>query len=315
VALAICAALAQNLIASEKHKAGFEQNPAITIQSAIGGSTGDRKIASIGGVQSNQSQQLKDVPYTDNANSKAQMLDLYLPANVDRTVPVVVFIHGGGWYEGDKSECPALPMVHKGYAVASINYRLTGQARFPAQIFDCKAAIRWLRAHANQYHLDPNKIAVWGESAGGQLAALLGTSGGVRELEGNLGSNDQDSRVQAVVDWFGPANFLAAGNKDALSAEAVQALIGLLGALPDKAPTLAKAASPITYVNKNAPQFLIMHGDKDQQVPLAQSQELDAALKKAGVASQLIIVNGAGHDEFQSKENEVVYDFFQRHLN
>ena len=307
--------LAQNLIASEKQKISLDQSAAITTHSAIVQSAGDRKIASMSGLPSNQVQQFRDLPYTANANSREQMLDLYLPPSVDHPLPVVVFIHGGGWYEGDKSECPALPMVHTGYAVASINYRLTGQARFPAQIFDCKAAIRWLRAHANQYHLDPNKIAVWGSSAGGQLAALLGTSGGVRELEGNLGSNDQDSRVQAVVDWFGPANFLAAGNKDALSSEALRALVGLLGALPDEAPMLARSASPITYVSKNAPQFLIMHGDQDHLVPLAQSQELDAALKKAGVASQLIIVNGAGHDEFQNKENEVVYDFFKRHLN
>ena len=313
--MAICALLAQNLIASEKQKSVSEQSSSVTTHSAVIEPTQNRQIASISTPPRDQVQQLKDVPYTDNRASKAQMLDLYLPSNVDHPVPVVVFIHGGGWYEGDKSECPALPMVPKGYAVASINYRLTGQARFPAQIFDCKAAIRWLRAHADQYHLNGNKIAVWGESAGGQLAALLGTSGGVHELEGNLGANDQDSRVQAVVDWFGPANFLPAGNKDALSAEAVRALVGLLGALPDKAPVLARAASPITYVNKNAPQFLIMHGNQDHLVPLAQSQELDAALKKAGVPSQLIVVNGAGHDEFQPRENEVVYNFFQRLLN
>ena len=131
-------------------------------------------------------------------------LDLYLPEKADGPLPLVVWIHGGGWTQGDKAPCPLLPLVPKGYAVASINYRFLKHAALPAQIEDSKAAIRWLRAHAKKYNFDSDRVGVMGASAGGYLVRSLGTSGGVKELEGKGGHADQSSRVQAVVDMFGP---------------------------------------------------------------------------------------------------------------
>ncbi len=141
-----------------------------------------------------------------------QRLDLYVPEKADGPLPVIVWVHGGAWLTGSKEGGgPALPFVGKGYAVASINYRLSQHAKFPAQIEDCKAAIRWLRANAKTYNLDPGRFGVWGASAGGHLVALLGTSGDVKDLEGNAGTDDQSSRVQAVVDWFGPTDVTQMG--------------------------------------------------------------------------------------------------------
>src|SRR5687768_12543691 len=147
-----------------------------------------------------------DLPYVENGKS-SQSLDLFIPAGAtaDKPLPLVVWIHGGGWRQGDKARCLALPLLAHGYAVASINYRLSGEAQFPAQIHDCKAAIRWLRANAKEHGIDADRIGVWGSSAGGHLVALLGTSGDVKELEGELGNAGVSSRVQAVCDFFGPA--------------------------------------------------------------------------------------------------------------
>ena len=149
---------------------------------------------------------------TSKGGHERQKLDLYLPEKADGPLPVIVWVHGGGWLAGSKDGGgPALPFVGKGYAVAAINYRLSQHAKFPAQIEDCKAAIRWLRANAKTYNLDPDHIGVWGASAGGHLVALLGTSGDVKELEGKEGNTDQSSRVQAVVDWFGPTDLTKMG--------------------------------------------------------------------------------------------------------
>src|SRR5262249_39045436 len=150
----------------------------------------------------------KDLEYVQGGHER-QRLDLYVPERADTPLPVIVWIHGGAWMGGSKDGgVPALPFLGKGYAVASVNYRLSQHAVFPAQIQDCKAAIRWLRANAKTYNLDPERIGVWGASAGGHLVALLGTSGGVEDLEGKGGNADQSSRVQAVVDFFGPTDFL-----------------------------------------------------------------------------------------------------------
>ncbi len=155
----------------------------------------------------------RDIDYVKNGHER-QKLDLYIPEKPDTPLPVIVWIHGGGWMNGSKDGGgPALPFVGKGYAVASINYRLSQHAPFPAQIEDCKAAIRWLRANAGTYNLDPHHIGVWGASAGGHLVALLGTSGDVKDLEGSEGSPDQSSRVQAVVDFFGPTDMTKMGGR------------------------------------------------------------------------------------------------------
>jgi len=158
-----------------------------------------------------------DIPYADTANA-AQRLDLYLPAKraSDKPLPVIVFIHGGAWQAGNKADGRASVQrfVSSGqYAGASVEYRLSQQAKWPAQIEDCKAAIRWLRAYAKENGLDPERIGVWGTSAGGHLVAMLGVSGGVKELEGTLGKHlDQSSRVTCVADYFGPTNLLTMGD-------------------------------------------------------------------------------------------------------
>src|SRR6185437_13686151 len=153
---------------------------------------------------------VKMIPNIEYAapNGYSLLLDLYLPEQVEGRLPVVVWIHGGGWEAGSRNDQIAVPLAAHGYAVASIDYRLSQVAKFPAQIDDCKAAIRWLRAHARAYSLDPNHIGVWGASAGGHLVALLGTSGDVKELEGDEGNLDQSSRVQAVCDFCGPTDLL-----------------------------------------------------------------------------------------------------------
>ncbi len=149
----------------------------------------------------------RDLVY-ERINGTVLTLDLYCPKKVSGSLPVIVWIHGNGWSRGRKERCPAVTLVQDGYAAASIDYRLTTTAPFPAQIEDCKAAVRWLRANASTYHLDPDHIGVWGHSAGGHLAALLGTSGGVRELEGTGDNMSYSSRVQAVCDVSGPSDLV-----------------------------------------------------------------------------------------------------------
>ncbi len=157
---------------------------------------------------------LKDLEY-GKASGRAMLLDLYLPEKGDKPVPLIIWIHGGAWMGGSKDGSgPALRFTANGYAVAHIGYRLSQEAKFPAQIYDCKAAVRWLRANATKYNLDPNKFVAWGSSAGGHLVTLLGTSGGVAELEGNDNDLKESSRVQAVVDWFGPTDFLRIGDAE-----------------------------------------------------------------------------------------------------
>jgi len=190
-----------------------------------------------------------------------------------------VWIHGGGWSAGGKEDCPAVSFVTKGYAVASINYRFSQHALFPAQIEDCKAAIRWLRANAKRYNLDAGHVGVWGASAGGHLVALLGTTGGVKKLEGTGGNLDQSSRVQCVVDWFGPTDFAKMGGWQDKPDSPMALLIG--GPVRDR-QELATKANPITYISKDSAPFLIMHGEKDNLVPMSQSELLDGALRKAG---------------------------------
>jgi len=255
----------------------------------------------------------RDLEYIAEGHARNR-LDLYLPARADRPLPIVVWIHGGAWLAGSKEGCPAVPFVAKGYAVASINYRLSQHAVFPAQIEDCKAALRWLRANAEKYHLDPKHVGVWGASAGGYLVALLGTSGDMKKLEGKGGNLDQSSRVQCVVDWFGPTDFTRMGGShdDANAPEA--RLIG--GPVQENKEKAAKA-NPITYVSKNSAPFLIMHGEQDNVVPISQSELLDEALRKAGVECTFVRIPGNGHGGpgFASPENRKrIEEFFAKHL-
>lgn len=249
-----------------------------------------------------------------------QMLDIYLPSTGNGPYPVVVWIHGGAWMSGSKSNVNGLFLLNPGFAVVSINYRLTDEAIFPAQIHDCKGAIRWIRANAQKYNLNPDKIGVFGSSAGGHLVALLGTSGGVENLEGKIGENlSFSSKVQAVCDWYGPSNLVTIVNypssmDHSLATSPEGRLIG--GAIKDNIDR-AIAASPITYVSADDPPFIIMHGTVDMTVPFHQSVELDSAFKKINHDVMFIPQMGAGHGggafNSDSTRNEVI-KFFKRTL-
>ncbi len=263
-----------------------------------------------------------DIPYVGNGHYR-QKLDVYLPAETGKAapLPLVIWIHGGGWRKGNKLNIPRqLSLIEQGFAVASINYRLSHHATFPAQIHDCKAAIRYLRKHAADYGLDPTRFGVWGSSAGGHLVALVGTSGDVRRLEGNLGATDASSRVQAVCDFFGPTDFTKLANRPPnpnikSTDPLMQPIPRLLGGTVQDKPKLAKQASPVTYVSSDDPPFLIMQGNADPLVPWQQSQLLHQLLERAGVDSTLVIVDGAGHGFFKEPHQlELVQEFFKQHL-
>jgi acetyl esterase/lipase len=233
----------------------------------------------------------RDVEYK-RVNDTVLMLDLFCPQNVSGPAPVILWIHGGAWRSGGKRRNPAVALVPDGYAVASINYRLSTTAPFPAQIEDCKAAVRWLRANAAKYNLDADRIGVWGMSAGGHLAALLGTSGGVQELEGSGDNMQYSSRVQAVCVVAGPTNLPALTN---VGPQRMSAIEGLLGSPLEKDNAKAIAASPIHYVSKDDPPFLIVHGEGDRVIPVEQSQRFYEELRKVGVNATLKILPNVGH--------------------
>jgi acetyl esterase/lipase len=262
---------------------------------------------------------LPNIQYA-NPGNHPQSLDVYVRKDAKEKLPVIVAIHGGGWTGGDKRNPFVLPLLKDGYAIVSINYRLSQVAKFPAQLKDCKAAIRWVRANAEKYHFDPDHIGVWGDSAGGHLVALLGTTANNKDLEGDEGNLKYSSRVQAVCDFYGPADFLTINDQappdTAIHHNAPDSPEALLidGPIPDNKDKAAQA-SPVHYVTKDAAPFLIMHGDNDKLVPLAQSQELAAALKKAGVDATLHVVQGAGHGFPRHPELiAIIRAFFDQHL-
>lgn len=236
---------------------------------------------------------LSDLEYT-RAPGRPLKLDLYLPTGATNPLPVLVWIHGGAWKMGSKNWCPIAPLVTNGLAVASIEYRLSGEAKFPAQIMDCRAAIRWLRANAAQHGLDAGHIAAFGASAGGHLAALLGTAPEVKEWD--AGEHLAESaRVQCVVAFYPPTDLddLTKGwfwRKVPFSD--VGRLIG--GPVEQNRDRVARA-NPVNYVTKAAPPFYLLHGERDRLVPLRQSELLHDALMKAGVPVHFEIVPRKGH--------------------
>lgn len=261
----------------------------------------------------------RDVEYGKGGGRALRMHILKPKAPPKGPMPVLVWVHGGGWRNGSRDSGLArlAPFARRGYLCASIEYRLTGEAQFPAQIQDCKCAIRFLRARATEFNLDPNRIGVWGGSAGGHLVALLGTSAGIKELEGEGGWQDQPSHVQAVCDWYGPSDLLRILSTNAANDNAKSAVGLLLGGAVKDNKEKAALASPLTHVSKKSPPFLIVHGDKDPLVPLVQSTILRDALKKAGVEVSLLVIEGAGHG-FKGPQMEqaekAVAEFFDRHL-
>jgi acetyl esterase/lipase len=257
-----------------------------------------------------------DIAYAQS--SDAQKMDIFLPENAKDKNPLVVFVHGGAFLFGDKADkqvTPALELLKHGYALVSINYRLSGEAHFPAQIQDVKAAIRFLRANAAKYKLATDKIAIWGGSAGGYLSALAGVSGDVAALDDpNLGNAEQSSRVQAVIDWFGPINFLTMdanlresgkGKPDHDGAESPESR--LWGKPIQEIPDLVKTANPETYLSSDDAVFFLQHGSEDKLVPTQQSghfaEMLTAILGKEKVIYE--ILQGANHGDpaFETPEN------------
>ena len=252
------------------------------------------------------------------AGDRPLLLDIVRPKEPAKgPLPVICFIHGGGWIGGNKRGGVALLSRFAGtgdYFCVSVGYRLTGEAIWPAQIHDCKAAIRWLRANAKKYDIDPDRIGVWGASAGGHLVNLLGTSGDVKQLEGDCGSADQSSRVACVLNFFGPTDLTAVVD-DRDTPKWVIALVDkLLGGPTAERLDVAREASPVTYATKDDPPFLTMHGTKDPVVPIAQADALHAALEKAGVDSTLVKVEGGGHGFGGEEVVARVNAFFDKHL-
>lgn len=260
-----------------------------------------------------------DIEYA-RPDDKPQLLDVYWPKDAKGKLPVIIDIHGGGWTGGAKRPAYAVRWVKDGYAVVSVEYRFSQVAPFPAQISDCKAAVRWTRAHADEFHFDADHLGAWGDSAGGHLVALLGTSAGQKDLEGDEGNAGFSSQVQAVCDCYGPADFLAFQSQQSPDAKvraddpksALSRLLG--GPLPEKRD-LAKLASPVTFVSKDSSPFLILQGDKDPLVRPAQSQELYEKLKNAGVDAELVIVKGGGHGFGHRPDlDQKIREFFDKHL-
>jgi len=243
-----------------------------------------------------------DQSYADNSNLR-QMVDVYLPEKYlsGKPLPVIAFIHGGGWMAGDRLMYAgeAVKIAKAGnYVVVAVGYRLSNEARWPAQIHDVKAAIRWIRGNAQQLNLDADRIAVWGASAGGHLCSLLGTSGDVRELEGSLGSyTSYSSRVTCVVNQCGPEDLTRPLMVTATGEPVVNddAVMGLLGGDYKKKAAEAKAASPVTYVSGDDPPFLTIHGTADERVAYTHAETINAALENAGVESYLIPITKGGH--------------------
>jgi acetyl esterase/lipase len=259
-----------------------------------------------------------DVTYK-HIDGRNLQLDIYSPKSITHPLPVVLWIHGHRWSYGSKEQRPPVNLMAQGYIVASIDYRPSGEASFPAAIEDCKAAVRWLRANAIAYHIDPDHIGAWGHSAGGHLAALLGTSGGVVELEGAGDNSTFSSRVQAVCDMSGPSDilqFYAAVSKstDGSARRAKSSIEQFLGGSVEQNRAKAIAASPITYVSKDDAAFLIIHGENDMSIPVSQSEAFSDKLKAAGVDATLEIAKGRGHGVGGPNFASEIISFFDKHL-
>lgn len=259
----------------------------------------------------------RDIVY-GQADQMELRLNLALPAKGSSPFPAVICIHGGGWYQGQRQDMDAMTelLARRGYVAATVSYRLVPTARFPAQIEDCKAAVRWLRANAAKYRVNPDRIGAIGPSAGGHLACLLGVTDRNDGLEGAGGNPEQSSRVQAVVSFFGRTNF----TKKTWTEELEQKIfVPLIGASFDDAPELYKKISPIAYVSRASPPFLFVHGSEDQLVPRRDSIDMAEKLQAAGVSAKSVIVEGEGHGsgdwiEKWSDSIEQAVSFFDVHL-
>ena len=260
---------------------------------------------------------IRDIEYGKGGDVPL-LLDIYTPEKpIASPMPAVIFIHGGGWRRGDKYPSRVRTLASYGFLGISINYRLSSVAPFPAAVEDSKCAVRWLRAHAEQYNVDPDRIGVWGSSAGGHLAMMVGCADETVELEGNGGWAQFSSRVQAACAYFGPSDFTSgSGNSPAV--------IQFIGDTIEEKPNIYKLASPITHVTADDPPLLLVHGELDRVVRINQSDMMYQAYRQAGLEVTLIKVAGAGHGLKQVTDNpispspkeidRIVLEFFIKHL-
>jgi acetyl esterase/lipase len=264
----------------------------------------------------------KDITYGKGGTEDLK-LDLARPDHAEGLLPGIVYIHGGGWsggargaYRGEIQEA-----AKRGYVAVTIEYRLTqpdqsGKAKypFPVQIEDSKCAVRWLRANAEKYHVDPNRIGATGGSAGGHLSLLVGVTGSLKKFDGTGGNPDVSSQVQAVVNYFGPTDLARMYGYE----KRVDRLLDtLVGGTPQERAEEYKNASPVTYVTKDVCPILTIHGTADKLVPVDQAVQFDAAMKKAGATSELMILEGQGHGFMgpaNQKAREATFAFFDKYL-
>ena len=258
-----------------------------------------------------------DLEYAQ-AGGQPLKLDLYQPSTAH--APLLVWLHGGRWEVGSKDRMPLGALVERGYAIASLDFRPASRARFPGQVHDIKAALRYLRARAPQYGYDATRIGILGESSGGHLAALVGTTNGRAELEGTLGEHlGVSSEVHAIVSYFGASDLttiLAQSTPYGLGIRE-PALKTLLGGLPNETEELARLASPVFQIDAQDPPLLLLHGDQDPQMPINQSHELEGAYERAGLDAKLIVVHGAGHGGgafYDAERTNLVAAFLDEHL-
>lgn len=262
-----------------------------------------------------QSRVIRDIAYAEPGHA-IQKLDLILPVNAtSEPMPVLLFVHGGAWKHGDKQFSTKMLREYvdsKGIAAVSINYRLSGDAKWPAQLHDCKATVRWIRANADRYGFDSDRIVAWGTSAGAHLVSMLAVTPNDSKIDGNVGPNDsQSTHILAAIDFFGPVNL--ATMKEPKTPPGKQSPIDqLLGGDRVQLATLAKSASPIHHVSRGDSAFLIMHGTADPLVPQSESESLHQALKKAGVDSTLMIVPDAKHGFTDRVSRPIVEEFLDR---
>jgi acetyl esterase/lipase len=256
-----------------------------------------------------------DVEFS-NPDNQHMLLNLARPAKGEGPFPAVICIHGGGFRAGDRHGYDGMvkQLAEHGYVAATIEYRLAPKYQFPAQVYDCKAAVRWMRANAAKYHVDPARIGVMGGSAGGHLVHFLGVTADVKQFEGDGGNPGQSSRVACVVSYFGPSDFTKSYGK---SVDAAEVLPLFLGGNLEQQRQRHIDSSPLYWVTPNAAPTLAIHGTKDNYVAYEQAVWIVDRLLAAGVEAELLTLDGAGHGfrgEDAKRADEAMFAFFDRHL-
>ena len=250
----------------------------------------------------------RDIVYK-TIDSTELKLDIYFKKNISKPAPLLVFIHGGAWKKGDKHDYLRylVDYAKKGYVTATIQYRFTNKAKFPAQLLDVKAAIKWLKENADEYHIDNSKVAVIGGSAGGHLAMMVGYTSDISELDDENSKSSISANVQAVVNLYGPSDLTTEYAREQGSVKQ------LTGKLYAEAPELYKNASPVTYLTKDDAPTLIFQGTLDELVPYAQSDSLNEKLKRAGIPVEYHKLEGWPHTmDLSSEVNEYCQYYMDR---